>query len=56
MLIDCGVLLGTPDQDEKMEAVAKDIAATCDGQLDLVVATHEHWDHLSRLRSGPGDL
>lgn len=47
MLVDCGVLLGTPDQEAKMQEVANDIATTCDGRLDLLVATHEHWDHLS---------
>src|SRR4051812_15300212 len=47
MLIDCGVLLGTQDQEAKMQKVAGDIATTCGGHLDLLVATHEHWDHLS---------
>ena len=47
MLVDCGVLLGTPDQEAKMQEVANDIATTCGGCLDLLVATHEHWDHLS---------
>jgi hypothetical protein len=47
MLIDCGVILGTDNQTDIMRAVVTDIAATTDGQLDLLVATHEHWDHLS---------
>lgn len=47
MLIDCGVMLGTEKQVEKMQAVAEDIRATTDGRLDVVIATHEHWDHLS---------
>jgi metallo-beta-lactamase superfamily protein len=47
ILIDCGVMLGTKEQAEKMWAVAEDIHATTDGRLDVVVATHEHWDHLS---------
>src|SRR6059058_5764324 len=47
MLIDCGVILGTKDATEKMTAVAHDIAAATDDHLHVVVATHEHWDHLS---------
>jgi hypothetical protein len=47
MLIDCGVLLGTEKQDEKMSEVARSIQETTGGQIDILVATHEHWDHLS---------
>src|SRR5262249_3954715 len=47
MLIDCGVILGTADAAENMKAVAQDIAAATDDHLHVVVATHEHWDHLS---------
>lgn len=48
LLIDCGVLLGEADGAEKMRAVAADIKAVCGpAGLDLVVITHEHWDHLS---------
>jgi beta-lactamase superfamily II metal-dependent hydrolase len=47
VLIDCGVLLGTKDAAETMTRVAEDIAATTARRLDVVVATHEHWDHLS---------
>lgn len=47
MLIDCGVLLGTEDQTGWMERVAEDIRHTTDGHVDILIATHEHWDHLS---------
>ena len=47
MLIDCGALKGTPDVTNRMQAVAKDIVAETGGHLDVLVATHEHWDHLS---------
>jgi hypothetical protein len=47
MLIDCGVLLGTDDQAGRMERVAEDIRSTTDGHVDILIATHEHWDHLS---------
>jgi hypothetical protein len=47
MLIDCGVLLGTGDAEERMRAVAESIRETTGDHLDVLVATHEHWDHLS---------
>jgi len=47
MLIDCGVVLGTPDPGTTMQSVVKDIAETTDKHLDLLVVTHEHWDHVS---------
>jgi hypothetical protein len=47
LLIDCGVILGTPQPEEVMGKVARDIAATTGNHLQVVVATHEHWDHLS---------
>lgn len=46
-LIDSGVLLGTADAATKMRAVAENVVAETGGKLDLLVATHEHWDHLS---------
>lgn len=47
ILIDCGVILGTPDASAIMTRVVDDIVATTDGKVDLLLATHEHWDHLS---------
>jgi hypothetical protein len=47
VLIDCGVILGTKDPGSIMTEVVDDIVATTDGHVDLLVATHEHWDHLS---------
>lgn len=47
ILIDCGVILGTPGAADQMTAVVNDIIATTHGHVDLLVATHEHWDHLS---------
>ncbi len=47
MLIDCGVVLGTPDPATSMKRVVEDIAKVTNGHLDLLVATHEHWDHVS---------
>ena len=47
MLIDCGVHCGTPGADALMRKVALDIEATTGGRLDVVVASHDHWDNLS---------
>lgn len=47
ILIDCGVILGTPDAATVMTNVVDNIVATTDGAIDLLVATHEHWDHVS---------
>jgi glyoxylase-like metal-dependent hydrolase (beta-lactamase superfamily II) len=46
VLIDFGVLLGTPGAKARMQAVAKHIVTATGGKLDYLVATHEHWDHV----------
>ena len=47
LLIDCGVLKGTGDAEKRMQDVAQSVHDTTNGKLDLLVVTHEHWDHLS---------
>jgi len=47
MLIDCGVLKGTDEAKARMRAIVSDIAKTTAGHLDILVVTHEHWDHVS---------
>jgi hypothetical protein len=47
VMIDCGVILGTPDPVPKMTGLVENIIATTQGEIDLLIATHEHWDHLS---------
>lgn len=47
ILIDCGLLLGSAEADARMQAIAADIVRTTGGVLDLLVVTHEHWDHIS---------
>jgi hypothetical protein len=47
MLIDCGILKGTEDAQQIMLDIVEDIKKETDGVLDLLVVTHEHWDHLS---------
>ncbi|HJW26513.1 MAG TPA: MBL fold metallo-hydrolase [Rhodocyclaceae bacterium] len=48
ILIDCGMLTGTPDARQWAEDICGDIAReTAGGRLDAIVGTHPHWDHLS---------
>jgi len=47
ILIDCGVIDGTPDRASVMQKVANDIATETRGVLEVLVATHRHTDHLS---------
>ncbi len=47
VMIDCGVILGTSDPGPIMTEVVENIIATTGGEIDLLLATHEHWDHLS---------
>ena len=47
MLIDCGIFFATKGGSARMKKIARDIAVATGGQLHVLVATHEHWDHLS---------
>jgi hypothetical protein len=46
-VIDCGVILGTQNAGTIMTEVVEHIIQTTGGHVDLVAATHEHWDHIS---------
>lgn len=47
LLIDCGVHGLERGGPAIVRAVAADLAAACEGRLDAIAGTHEHWDHLS---------
>lgn len=58
MLIDCGVLQGMPGANTRMQTIVENIRDTLPKLippgggaarpfLDVLVVTHEHWDHLS---------
>jgi len=49
VLIDCGLIGVATDPKATMTAVVRNIAYATSGHLDLVVLTHEHWDHVSGL-------
>lgn len=54
MLIDCGVILGTADAAGIMTKVVQSITDVTGGHLNVLVATHEHWDHLSGFVQATG--
>ncbi|HEV7504278.1 MAG TPA: hypothetical protein VGS07_05170 [Thermoanaerobaculia bacterium] len=47
MLIDCGALLGTEGAAAKMKKVAASVTEATGGKIDVLVATRDHWDHVS---------
>ena len=47
VLIDCGVWDGDAATVAQMKRVVDDIRAATDNHLNLLVCTHEHWDHNS---------
>jgi hypothetical protein len=49
LLIDCGVYKGTPEPNNttRIRKIVQDIRDATGGRLDLLVITHEHWDHVS---------
>lgn len=54
VVIDCGVILGTQDSGAIMNEVVEHIIRTTGGHIDLVAATHEHWDHISGFGQAKG--
>lgn len=61
IVIDCGVVLGTPDAtnimhrvvDSLQRATGGDPQTETPGIIDLLVITHEHWDHVSAFNQVP---
>ncbi|WP_431862534.1 hypothetical protein [Azospirillum sp.] len=47
MLIDCGIHMSETNGAGRIRTAVQDILAATGGTLDVVVGTHEHWDHLS---------
>ncbi|PDS77903.1 hypothetical protein [Rhizobium sp. L43] len=54
IMIDCGVILGTKEPEPRMTAVVADIIKTTGGKVDMLVVTHEHWDHVSGFDQATG--
>jgi hypothetical protein len=51
VLIDCGLITVATEPRETMLKVVEDIAEVCKKRIDVVVMTHEHWDHASGFSS-----
>src|SRR6266850_408320 len=47
MLIDCGVILGTPDSFDRLREVVQNLVDDTEGHVDVLVVTHEHYDHVA---------
>jgi hypothetical protein len=47
MLIDCGVILGTHNVNDRLSEVIADLVAGTGGRVDVLVITHEHYDHVA---------
>ncbi len=47
LLIDCGVVLGTPNAGDIMTRVVENLVKDTDQKVDAIAITHEHWDHVS---------
>lgn len=55
VVIDSGVFYKTPGERARMQAVAKSIHVATEGTIDLLIATHEHQDHLSGFQYAKED-
>ena len=53
MLIDCGVILGTPDTSQRLGEVIANIVADTRGRVDVLAITHEHYDHVAAFAAVP---
>src|SRR5437870_11551812 len=53
MLIDCGVILGTKDTGARLKEVVENLADDTGGRVDVLVITHEHYDHVAAFAGPP---
>jgi hypothetical protein len=53
LMIDCGVVLGTPDAGKTMTQVMDNLVSDTHEKVDVLAITHEHWDHLSGFVQAP---
>jgi Metallo-beta-lactamase superfamily len=53
LMIDCGVVLGTPDATNTMTRVMENLVKDTQEKVDVLAITHEHWDHLSGFTQAP---
>ena len=53
LMIDCEVVLGTPDAVKTMTRVMENLVSDTQDKVDVLAITHEHWDHLSGFTQAP---
>lgn len=46
ILIDCGILQGIRNGKSLMREIVEDIVETTEGEIDCLIVTHEHFDHI----------
>src|SRR5712692_8962484 len=56
ILVDCGVAMGTPNAEVIMKQVVSKISKLTQGIVDLLVITHQHWDHVSGFVHAAAEL
>lgn len=57
VLIDCGTTLRPKGATRNWTVrIAKDIREKCDGELDAIVASHRHRDHIGGFAGAPGKI
>lgn len=57
MMIDCGSLKGTRQATPRMKRIMKSIAQATRGEgIQVLVATHRHWDHLSGFKQAKDEF
>ena len=52
VMIDCGILQHAPGEAPKLQVVARNLLEDTGGYIDLLVVTHEHWDHVAGFSHG----
>ena len=53
IMIDCGVILGTENINGRLGTVLDDVIKTTGGNLDVLIVTHEHFDHVAAFSRLP---
>ncbi len=50
MMFDCGVILGTKNAGQILSTVVADVITETGGHVDVLVVTHEHYDHVAGFK------
>jgi hypothetical protein len=50
LVIDCGVAMSTPDRVPRTKEIVKNLKAATGGRIDVLVVTHQHFDHVSSFQ------